>query len=307
MLIAREGFAHFLRISLTKSNFLIMKKIFLFCASLALVGTMNAQLTNKKGAQILPESGDWAISVKADPFISFATNLVTGIAGVADPGSPVTFNQYQENQTLIFKKFTSNTTADRFIVNFGHTSNTSINSVSELDANGIIVANSFVDNKSRTRTTHVGLGYGKEFRKGAGRLQGYYGADGMIYLEGGSTTNSYGNDIVRTHESSRLLKSKNGLALGLGARGFLGAEYFFAPKMSLGAEFGYGLSVYSQGAGKSKNETWTAANGAGETNTDGTSRSMGFSMGFDQEIDGNTPFSHIAGAGMASLKLNLFF
>ncbi len=28
---------------------------------------------------------------------------------------------------------------------------------------------------------------------------------------------------------------------------------------------------------------------------------------FDQEIDGNTPFTHIAGAGMASLKLNLFF
>jgi hypothetical protein len=50
-----------------------------------------------------------------------------------------------------------------------------------------------------------------------------------------------------------------------------------------------------------------AANGAGETETDGTARSMGFSMGFDQEIDGNTPFSHIAGAGIASLKLNLFF
>ena len=77
--------------------------------------------------------------------------------------------------------------------------------------------------------------------------------------------------------------------------------------MSVGAEFGYGLSVYSQGAGSTTKETWSAANGAGETETDGTARSMGFSMGFDQEIDSNTPFSHIAGAGMASLKLNLFF
>jgi hypothetical protein len=283
-----------------------MKKIFLFCASLALVGTMNAQLTNKKGAQILPESGDWSISVKADPFISFATNLITGFAGVSDPGS-VTFGQYQEDQTLVFKKFTSNTTADRFIVNFGHTSNTSIASVSELDEAGAVIADQYVDNKSRVRTSHIGLGYGKEFRKGSSRLQGYYGADAMLFLEGGSTTNTYGNDIVRTQEASRLLKTKDGLKLGLGARGFLGAEYFFAPKMSLGAEFGYGLSVYSQGSGKSTTETWNATDGAAETETDGTSRSLGFSMGFDQEIDGNTPFSHIAGAGMASLKLNLFF
>ena len=293
-------------ISLTKSNIFIMKKIFLFCASVALVGTMNAQLTNKKGAQILPETGDWAISVKADPFIAFATNLVTGFAGAAD-GSSVAFNQYQEDQTLVFKKFTSNTTADRFIVNFGHTSNTSIAAVAELDDNGLAIADQFVDNKSRVRTSHIGLGYGKEFRKGAGRLQGYYGADAMLFLQGGSTTNTYGNDITRTQESARLLKSKAGLTLGLGARGFLGAEYFFAPKMSLGAEFGYGLSVYSQGAGKSNTETWNATDGAGETETDGTSSSMGFSMGFDQEIDGNTPFTHIAGAGMASLKLNLFF
>jgi hypothetical protein len=283
-----------------------MKKIFLFCASVALVGTMNAQLTSKKGAQILPEAGDWAISVKADPFISFASNLVTGFAGVSDPSS-MTFNQYQEDQTIVFKKFTSSTTADRFIANFGHTSNTSVNAVLELDADGIAIADQFVDNTSRERETHIAVGYGKEFRKGAGRLQGYYGADAMLNVAGGSTTNSYGNDITRTEESSRLLKSKNGLSLGVGVRGFLGAEYFFAPKMSVGAEFGYGMSVYTQGAGRTTNETWNAADGAGETETDGTTRNMGFSMGFDQEIDSNTPFSHIAGAGVASLKLNLFF
>jgi hypothetical protein len=306
MLNGSEMHQFYFRISLTKSNFFIMKKIFLFCASVALVGTMNAQLTNKKGAQMLPESGDWAISVKADPFISFASNLVTGFAGVSDPSS-MTFNQYQEDQTLVFKKFTSNTTADRFIVNFGHTSNTSISSVSELDAAGAVIADQFVDDKSRVRTSHIGVGYGKEFRKGAGRLQGYYGADAMLYLAGGSTTNTYGNEIARTQEASRLLKSKDGLTLGVGARGFLGAEYFFAPKMSVGAEFGYGLSVYSQGAGKTTTETWNVTDGAGETETNGTSSSMGFSMGFDQEIDSNTPFSHVAGAGMASLKLNLFF
>ncbi|MDP4630060.1 MAG: hypothetical protein NWQ44_09005 [Flavobacteriales bacterium] len=283
-----------------------MKKIFLFCASVALVGTMNAQLTNKKGAQILPETGDWAISVKADPFISFASKLVTGFTSGADAGS-LTFNQYQEDNTLVFKKFTSNTTADRFIANFGHTSNTSINSVAELDENGAAIADAFVDDKSRVRTTHIGLGYGKEFRKGTSRLQGYYGADAMIYLEGGSTTKSYGNDIVRTQDAARLLKSKQGLTLGVGARGFLGAEYFFAPKMSVGAEFGYGACIYTQGAGNSKNETWNSTDGPGESETNGTSRSLGFSMGFDQEVDSNTPFSHVVGSGVASLKLNLFF
>ena len=283
-----------------------MKKIFLFCASIALVGTMNAQLTNKKGAQILPESGDWAISVKADPFIAFASNLVTGFAGAADSSS-TTFGQYQEDHTLVFKKFTSSTTADRFIVNFGHTSNTNVTSVAELDENGVAIVDQFVDNKSRIRTTHIGLGYGKEFRKGAGRLQGYYGADAMLYLEGGATTNTYGNDITRTQDPTRTLKIKNGLMFGIGARGFLGVEYFFAPKMSVGAEFGYGASVYSKGAGSVTNETWNVADGASETTTDGTASSTGASLGFDQEIDGSSPFSHVAGAGMASLKLNLFF
>ena len=42
-----------------------MKKIFLFCASVALVGTMNAQLTSKKGENYLPEAGEYAIGADA--------------------------------------------------------------------------------------------------------------------------------------------------------------------------------------------------------------------------------------------------
>ena len=35
--------------------------------------------------------------------------------------------------------------------------------------------------------------------------------------------------------------SKNGMNIGLEARAFIGVEYFFAPKMSVGAEFGWGF------------------------------------------------------------------
>lgn len=283
-----------------------MKKIFLFCACVALVGTMNAQLTSKKGMQILPESGDWSFSIKADPFINMASGLVTGLTSGSNNTAP-TFDQYFDNQTLVFKRFTSSTTADRLLLNVGHTSNTSITQVDELDENGIAIADSYVNNSSRERSTHIGVGLGREYRRGHGRLQGYYGADAMVWLKGGSTTNNYGNDIARTQEASRDTKVREGLTIGLGVRGFLGAEYFFAPKMSVGAEFGYGLSVYSVGASKTKSETWNAADGAGETETNGTSRSLGASMDYDQDIDSNNPFSQVVGAGKSALKLSFYF
>jgi hypothetical protein len=35
---------------------------------------------------------------------------------------------------------------------------------------------------------------------------------------------------------------------GFGLRGFIGAEYFFMPKMSIGGEFGWGLAYVKNGA-----------------------------------------------------------
>jgi hypothetical protein len=280
-----------------------MKKIFMLGASIALVGTMNAQVVNKKGANMLPQNGDWGISVKADPFINAATNIVTGMFGVKDE-SPISFDQYYVDNTFVGRRFVADNLAQRVIFNVGRTSNTTNTMVSEIGG----AADAMVKNSSRDASLHVALGAGQEWRRGHGRLQGYYGADAMIYLAGGSTHNSFGNDIKKEAAgTTRVLVAKDGLSFGIGARGFLGAEYFFAPKMSVGAEFGWGLSLYMSGKGSSSTQSWDGTNVTDKT-VDGTTSSMGLSLDSDQAIDSDTPFSKvISSSGVAALKLNLFF
>lgn len=55
-----------------------MKKILLICASIALVGTMNAQLTSKKGENYLPQAGDYSIGTDATSALGYFGNLFNG-------------------------------------------------------------------------------------------------------------------------------------------------------------------------------------------------------------------------------------
>ncbi|NQT78499.1 MAG: hypothetical protein HQ565_12345, partial [Bacteroidetes bacterium] len=54
----------------------------------------------------------------------------------------------------------------------------------------------------------------------------------------------------------RTLKEKAGMEFGLGVRAFVGVEYFFAPKISLGGELGWGIGFLSQGKGSVETEKW---------------------------------------------------
>jgi hypothetical protein len=91
------------------------------------------------------------------------------------------------------------------------------------------------------------------------------------------------------------------MAIGVGVRVFAGAEYFFLPKISLGAELGWGLSYVTTG----RSETVYESVGQG-TGGLGVRRST---------IDGNVTqlFSamHDDGMGLAgpsgSLRLNVYF
>jgi hypothetical protein len=138
-----------------------------------------------------------------------------------------------------------------------------------------------VEDKRRTTDFNINLGAGMEKRRGKGRIQGVYGA--MVNLAfGNSTVNySYGNTMdtgyyftsfsgltpdtthlefhrgaISTSGSSftssswstnRVTKSTSGFTFGLGANLFVGVEYFFAPKMSLGGEFSWGFQYATQG------------------------------------------------------------
>ena len=67
--------------------------------------------------------------------------------------------------------------------------------------------------------------------------------------------------------------------------GFAGIEYFFAPKMSLGAEVQWGINVSSTGAGETTSELFDGTNTTTTTAETGSSSAFGI---------GTTPNSMIS-------------
>ena len=206
-----------------------MKKIILTVAAVCAFGIANAQdLKSKKGENYLPEAGDWAISFQANPFLVYfgqvAGGNVTSVGGGFTANSPVT-------NSFVGKKFITDKTAYRVIANLGFGSNNFTAGV--VPGAGV----SFSTYKSSTLALSAGLG--KEWRKGSTRLQGFYGADATINFSSTKWTET-NNPIANASFDA-------GTSFGLGLNGFIGAEYFILPKMSIGAQYNYGLNIASNG------------------------------------------------------------
>jgi hypothetical protein len=188
-----------------------MKKLALIFSAVAL---MNAsaeaqELKSKRGENFLPEKGDWSIGFNADGIFSYIGNAFNG---TADNDVPTV--DFQQLGTFVGKRFTANNRADRYMANLGVKSN----KVGDNTESGFDLT----------------AGYGKEWRKGKTRLQGFYGADAMLNINS-STDKTVVGAVTTT--------VKSGLNFGVGARGFIGAEYFIFPKISMGAQYSYGLMV----------------------------------------------------------------
>lgn len=81
------------------------------------------------------------------------------------------------------------------------------------------------------------------------------------------------------YQSGRVLANKSGANLLFGLRGFAGVEYFFAPKMSIASEFGWGLGMTTTPRGKVKTEKWDTTNNKAET-AEKSGNSKGSVLGF---------------------------
>lgn len=296
-------------------------------------------LTSKKGELILPEAGDWAISMNVDPIFQFVGNAFSGSNAVnTAPG--VGF--LNGNQTIIGKMFIDEKSAYRVLVRIGFTDQTNKNFVNDdkvVPPNPIFPAPyPQVEDKLSMKKTSIAIGAGKEWRRGTTRLQGYYGADAMIWIASSSNTYTYGNamtavaapGVTPTPTSttwdantgaitsppggsalgSRPLSTTSGMTFGIGVRGFIGAEYFIMPKIALGAEFGWGIGFQSTGKGSLTTET-TGTSGTPpvasvaqqKTQTDGSSK-----FGFDTDLNQGTIFGFKgSNNGTASLKATFHF
>ena len=228
-----------------------MKKIILSVAAVFAFGFANAQnLTSSKGENYLPQEGDWSIGFSANSALSFVGNAFNN-----STNNTVNFNSNNaqklpgfENSSVTFlgKKFTADNKDDRYTAN-------------------LLFA--YEKQKDVDATTQFGLlvGYGKEWRKGSTRLQGFYGADALI---------GFG------------IPQKDTFNFLVGAQAFVGAEYFIFPKVGLGAQYSYPVTIGYQST-KTTNPN---------TNVTTETSKFGFNIG-------NTN----AGFGTASVLLNLYF
>jgi hypothetical protein len=210
-----------------------MKKIILSAIAVCAFGFANAQdLKSKKGENYLPEAGDWAISFQANPFLAYFGQVAGGNVPAAALGGGFTATSPVTN-SFVGKKFITDKTAYRVIANVGFGSNNL--------TGGAVPGGGPVFATYKQSTLALSAGLGKEWRKGSTRLQGFYGADATINFSSTKWTET--NNVVNASFDA-------GTNFGLGLNGFIGAEYFILPKMSIGAQYNYGLNIASNGKSK---------------------------------------------------------
>jgi len=258
------------------------------------------------------ESGDWAIGIDATPFLNYFGNFIGG-AGL---NSAPTWNFLTTNQTITGKYFVEDDMAYRGSLRLGFGSQSANSMIGQDGAAAPTYPNLpiTVEDTWKGGSMNIGLSGGIEYRKGSGRLVGFYGGELGIMLSSSSASYSYGNAMTTTGASStdfgtgnlngdpvygvgRLTESKSGSTFGLGLRGFIGAEYFILPKMSIGGEFGWGLAFVSNGAGS---EMWESTDGTQVATIEHTGTKTS-SFGFD--TDSNNSVFGPAG----SLRLTFHF
>ena len=262
------------------------KSVLLLAATFGVTGAFAQDLTSKKGEKYLPEANDWAISLDAQPVIKTLGNIMNPNAPGAITGTGGATNY------IMGKLFKDEKTAYRAILGLNFGSVTTKNLVNQVGSTATPPAQ--VEDVTKVSSNSITLGAGLEKRRGSTRLQGYYGGMAMISLGGGKTTNTYGNALSATNPvASRSTSVKSGSNFGLNLNGFIGAEYFILPKVSLGAEYWWGLGFSSTGEGESVSEGWDATTNGIKTTTTKTAGGSSFNLG------GNY--------GTAQMFLNLHF
>ncbi len=290
---------------------------------LGVAGTYAQDLTSKKGEPMLPESGDWAISIEATPLLNYFGNMFSQNGNTAP-----TWNHLNVNNTIIGKMFKDEKTAYRGILRIGMTSNTERQMVAQATTSTFTFPTlpTMVEDSWKHSSRYIGLGAGIEMRRGKTRLQGYYGADAMVGMSGssdkfeyGNTANPSGTPVVNpgdgtfssdfgliitdpnggTNQSNlnygnvtytndnRLLSLKSG-GFFFGVRGFIGAEYFVFPKISFGGDFGWGLTINSSGKSKAEYQAVEVVGGTPTLSTinEETGKSGGWSIDTNRDLFG---------------------
>jgi hypothetical protein len=305
------------------------------------------KVLNKKGYAILPKKGDIALGFNAVPMLDLVFNSLryVSIMGNSAPvannvaGNTVQFVQSSNNQ-IVGKYFLNDKTAIRAKIGINTLSGSMTNRVQDAEAmynatlgtNEDINAASLirVEDKAKFNKSNITIVAGYEKRRGYRRLQGFYGAEIGFGLTHARQTNTYGNEFSDVYDVQytnnfnsfgistqnplntrveRTLSIRERGTFRIGARGFIGIEYFVFPKISVGAEYGWGYSIQTRRNQKVTREVYQRGqNGPAvfeeEVNSDSNETVKGFSVdnnngsifSMNNTLGGNTGLGGGAGA-----------
>lgn len=224
--------------------------------------------------QLLPEAGDIGLGFDAVPFLEYLGNIFNGTTnnsiGADFPGF---------NQQIFAKYFLTENMAVRARVRLEQDITTSRNRVI-LDNQPVPDPNVEVTDEWTFYSTFVRVGGGVEFRRGTGRIIGVFGGEASFLYGNDLTKYDYGNPITVGNQAptstfgslndgrfERIVENKSNKRIGAGLTGFIGVEYYIAPKMSLGAEFTLGVDFIKNYRNQQKFEFWDIVSGSTQTRT----------------------------------------
>jgi hypothetical protein len=258
-----------------------MNKYFLICFFTGFIFSASAQeITSQRGESILPKKGDWCLAFDAAPFLLYSGNLLNESANNA---AHTQFPNGYEN-TLVLKKFKEDNRALRFKLRVGSFTEKIDTLVVDL---GSTNPEPSVTDSKKTSEQNFAFGVGFQKSRGKGRLQGYRGLELLIKYSSRTTTYTYGGgaltSLVWSHtntfgQGAGVTEVKAGNQVGFNMRYVLGAEFFFAPKMSLSAEYSWGLNYFVIGEASTKSERWDFATNKVKTTTKRIPRQPSFKL-----------------------------
>lgn len=264
-----------------------MKRLITVLIACLSVSSLSAQKQkNLADSVLLPQAEEIGVGFEIMPVLRFV---------LASMSSNTAVSQTAANQNVIWAKhFITADRALRFQVRPAFANSTTTNLVIDdvaFSADPVNNGNKTVEDQRKIATSDLTLGIGMEWRRGKRRIQGIYGADLLLGRGGSSTTYRYGNPMLSGTASAtftedfdegtvrngtfRTLQEETGTSMRVSVRGFLGAEYFVAPKFSIAAEFGWGLMVNRVGEATTILEVWQQGQSITSTTTSGTQREIG--------------------------------
>ena len=245
---------------------LVYSMSLLFCLGFSAIAQnveneFNPAYANKRGVYLLPQAGNMALGFDATPFLDIFSSSSNPFDGFNGVDNSIYWKYFVQDNRALRARLTLNMLNETWSGEIEDDATNTADDATKIDT-------------ERLSQTAVTLGLGYEFRRGNGRVQGYYGAELSFGFQAGKTLYEYGNkmtedntfpttynfgdNIIMENPGIDLLvratEMKQGNKLSVGLGGFIGVEYFFAPQISIGGEFWLGVQFATMAQGEGSAE-----------------------------------------------------